>query len=356
MAKAKKLKSGNWRCLVYSHTDPEKKRHYESFTAPTKKEAEYMAAEFTMQRKRMKDSRNWTLGEAVDKYIELKRPVLSPTTISRYESVRNHAFQDLMNVPLRKISSLVLQDAINEEIARKPADKRTAALSPKTIRNNYGLIASTLRRYCPDQNFAVDLPKKARRIRTLPLPEDVYMAVYGTDIELPVLLAMWLSFTVSEIRGLTKSKSIDGDYITIREVMVNVDGQDIRKDLAKEVTRNRRHRMPEYIKALISEVEGDVIVPLSPSQLYKKLQKALKDADIPAISFHDLRHINASLMAMLHIPDKYAQERGGWKTDHVMKSVYTETFSEERKRVDDVIDGYFDKSVLHLELHRSLKN
>lgn len=38
---------------------------------------------------------------------------------------------------------------------------------------------------------------------------------------------------------------------------------------------------------------------------------------------------------------KLAQERGGWKTDHIMKSVYTETFSEERKRVDNVIDDYF---------------
>ena len=341
MAKAKKLKSGNWRCLVYSHTDSEGKRHYESFTAPTKKEAQYMAAEFTMQRNRMKDSRNWTLGEAVDKYIELKRPVLSPTTISRYESVRSHAFQALMNIPLRKLTSNMLQNAINDEINRKPADKRTTALSPKTVRNNYGLIASTLKRYCPDQHFAVDLPKKARRIRTLPLPEDVYKAVYGTDIELPVLLAMWLSFTMSEIRGLTKSKSIDGNYITIREVLVNVEGVDVRKDLAKEVTRNRRHRMPEYIKNLIDQVDGDIIVPYTPSQLYKKLQKALRASDVPLISFHDLRHINASLMAMLQIPDKYAQERGGWKTDHIMKSVYTETFSEERKRVDNVIDDYF---------------
>lgn len=341
MAKAKKLKSGNWRCLVYSHTDPEGKRHYESFTAPTKKEAEYMAAEFTMHKNRMKDSRNWTLGEAVDKYIDLKRPVLSPTTISRYESVRSHAFQDIMDIPLRKLTSNMLQNAINTEINRKPADKRTESLSPKTVRNNYGLIASTLKRYCPEQNFAVDLPKKARRIRTLPLPEDVYKAVYGTDIELPVLLAMWLSFTMSEIRGLTKSKSIDGDYITIREVLVNVEGVDVRKDLAKEVTRNRRHRMPEYIKNLIDQVDGDIIVPYTPSQLYKKLQKALRASDVPLISFHDLRHINASLMAMLQIPDKYAQERGGWKTDHIMKSVYTETFSEERKRVDNVIDDYF---------------
>ena len=345
MAKAKKLKSGNWRCLVYSHTDPDGKNHYKSFTAPTKAEAQYMASEFAMKKKRMKDSRNWTLGEAIDKYIDLKRPVLSPTTISRYESIRAHAFQNLMDIPVQKLTSTMLQNAINEEIRRKPADKRTTTLSPKTIRNNYGLISSTLKKFCPDHTFNVDLPKKARQIRTLPLPEEICRAVQGTDIELAVLLAMWLSFTESEIRGLTKSKSIDGDYITIREVLVNVKGEDVRKDLAKEETRNRRHRMPEYIKNLIDKVDGDIIVPLTPSQLYKKLQKALRDADVPLISFHDLRHINASLMAMLRVPDKYAQERGGWKTDHIMKSVYMETFSDERERVDNMIDEYFNSRI-----------
>lgn len=41
-------------------------------------------------------------------------------------------------------------------------------------------------------------------------------------------------------------------------------------------------------------------------------------------------------------PDKYAQERGGWSSDRVMKNVYTHTFSEEREKVDETIDNYFD--------------
>ena len=59
------------------------------------------------------------------------------------------------------------------------------------------------------------------------------------------------------------------------------------------------------------------------------------------MSFHDLRHMNASVMLALNVPDKYAMERGGWSTNHVMKSVYQHTFSAERKAVDDRIDDYF---------------
>ena len=52
--------------------------------------------------------------------------------------------------------------------------------------------------------------------------------------------------------------------------------------------------------------------------------------------------MNASVMLMLGIPDKYAMERGGWSSNGVLKSVYQHTFSAERKLVDERIDGFFN--------------
>ena len=69
---------------------------------------------------------------------------------------------------------------------------------------------------------------------------------------------------------------------------------------------------------------------------------------LPHMTFHDLRHINASVMALLQIPDKYAQERGGWKTDYTMKKVYTHTFSQGRLEADNKVNDYFERS-LNLE-------
>ena len=73
------------------------------------------------------------------------------------------------------------------------------------------------------------------------------------------------------------------------------------------------------------------------------------------MTFHQLRHLNASIMAVLNIPDKYAQERGGWKTDRVMKKVYTHTFCDERKAVDSIIDNYFSRIVQHEMQHEKQK-
>ena len=63
------------------------------------------------------------------------------------------------------------------------------------------------------------------------------------------------------------------------------------------------------------------------------------------MSFHDLRAVNASVMLLLGIPDKYAMERGGWATDNILKSVYQQTFSAERIKVDAMIDDYFNSIV-----------
>ena len=51
MAKAKKLPSGKWRALVYDYTDSNGKRKYQSFTAETKKEAEFLAADYSLNKK-----------------------------------------------------------------------------------------------------------------------------------------------------------------------------------------------------------------------------------------------------------------------------------------------------------------
>lgn len=46
-------------------------------------------------------------------------------------------------------------------------------------------------------------------------------------------------------------------------------------------------------------------------------------------------------MALLNVPDLYAQKRGGWATDRTMKLVYQHTMASKRNAVDQAIDAYF---------------
>ncbi len=334
MAKAKKLPSGNWRVQVFAGTDGNGKRIMKSFTAETKKEAEFLALQFTARHK--EPVSEMTVGKAIDKYIESKSNILSPTTISGYKKIRRNNLQGIMDIQLRRLTREAVQAEINSESAK---------LSAKSISNAYGLLSSALAVYAPDLNFKITLPKKKKEIRTMPEPEEIIRIVKGTEIELPCLLAIWLGMRMSEIRGLRKS-DIKNGCIVIQNSIVTVDGQQIEKEQTKTYDSTRIADLPEYIQKLIDNVEGEYITELSGQAIYKRFIRIQQKNGIePTIRFHDLRHMNASVMLKLNVPDKYAMERGGWATTSTLKSVYQHTFSAEREIVNRTVNDYFNKIV-----------
>ena len=338
MTKPQKLPSGNWRVRAYVGTDASGKKTMKSFTAPTKKEAEYMAASFLAERK--ETPTEMTVGKAIDKYIESKSNILSPATIRSYKTMRKNNLQGLMDIQLRNLTRNAIQSAVNAE-----AEK----LSPKTVHNAYGLLSSSLSVYAPDLNVKVSLPKKQKKIRNMPEPEEIIRLVQGTSIELPCLLAIWLGMRMSEIRGLKKS-DVTGNQLIIRRSIVTVEGEQIEKDSTKTYESTRISDIPPYIMNLIDNVETEYLTELTRDQIYTRFVRMQRDAGIePRISFHDLRHLNASVMVKLHVPDKYAMERGGWSTTSTLRNVYQHTFSDEREAVNQKINKYFNEIVEHSE-------
>lgn len=130
---------------------------------------------------------------------------------------------------------------------------------------------------------------------------------------------------------MKKGESVQGDYITINQVVIDVDGKETWKDLAKTPARIRRHRIPGYIKTLIDALpeNQNQLVPGSATAIGRRFSRLMAKNGI-TMNFHKLRHINASVMAFLKVPEKYALERGGWKSDRVMKKVYTHHFLTNR--------------------------
>lgn len=119
----------------------------------------------------------------------------------------------------------------------------------------------------------------------------------------------------------------------------------MRKEGGKEEQRSRVLDLPPYLARLIDQVEGDVIVPLTPRQISGRFSRLLKAKGLPHMTFHQLRHLNASTMAMLGIQKEIAQERGGWKTPYTMDQVYTHTFDAPRREADAKIDAYFSAQI-----------
>lgn len=153
MAKAKQLASGNWRVLLYIGME-DGQRKYKSFTAETKREAEYLAAEYAAHPKKEKASDSMTLGEAIDRYIAVKEGVLSPKTVREYRRFRRLYAQNIMDIRIQDLTTAILQGEVSRESLR---------LSPKSVRNVYGLLSATLGMFQPDVKYRVMMPQKVKR-------------------------------------------------------------------------------------------------------------------------------------------------------------------------------------------------
>lgn len=336
MAKAKKLPSGKWRVLLYVGKDDAGKRQYKSFTAETKKQAEADAALYSINKKKQ-EAAKMTIGEAIDRYIDSKENVLSPSTIRGYRGIRKNCLQGIMDVPLDDVTNMIVQSAINRDALH---------LSPKSLRNAHGLLSAALAVYLPDFTLRTTLPAKDHKIVELPSPKEVINAIRGTDVELPCMLALWLSLRMSEVRGI-KYSDIKNGVLTIRSTKINIDGQDVVRQKTKTYNSTRKIRVPDRIMKLIEnqkqDSDSEFVVTLSGQAIYKRLSRLLERNGIQHMRFHDLRHMNASVMLQLGVPDKYAMERGGWSTDSTLKQVYQHTFDDKRIEIDSQIDDYFNK-------------
>lgn len=351
MATAKKLPSGSWRVQVYAGKDAAGKPQYRSFTRPTKKEAEYEALQWQLHYKEVsRDSTAMTLAEAMDKYIKSKDGILSPSTIRGYDIIRRTHLQGLMEIRLNRLTPALIQEAINQEA--KPYTDRRGKLhtpSPKLVRNVHGLLSAVLTEYCPGLRLNTTLPQKKATEQSVLEPEEISVllkAVEGTEMEIPVLLAVWLCMRSSEITGLTwDCVDFQRGTVTVRQAKVRNSANEWVDKGTKTTGSTRTLNAPAYILdklAAAKEIaDTKYVVTIKGNGLYQRLKTILRKNGLPDIRFHDLRHTAASVMLLLNIPDKYAQQRGGWSGNNTMKSVYQHTMAAKRSAVDDVIDGYF---------------
>ena len=352
MPKAKRLPSGSYRCQVYAGKDAAGKRQYLSVTRPSRKEAEFEAAQLSMHHREVsRDTTMMTLSEAMEKYIQSKSAILSPSTIRGYHLTRKNHLQRLMDVRLNRLTPSMIQEAINQEAMPYQAPSgQIKTPSPKSVRNIHGLLSAVLSEYHPTFQPNTTLPQRTITEQTVLEPEQIgtlLRAVEGNEMEIPVLLAVWLCMRSSEITGLTwdcvdfRCKTVAVKQARVR----NKDNQWVEKG-TKTTSSTRTINAPDHIMNKLKEAKktatGDHVVTIKGNCLYQRLKVILKRHNLPNIRFHDLRHTAASVMVLLNIPDKYAQKRGGWATPNTMRAVYQHTMAAKRNSVDEQIDRFFE--------------
>lgn len=333
MANAKKLPSGAFRCLVYVGME-NGKRKYKSFTAPTKRKAEYAADRYLLLNKAQ---RELTIGQAADQYIELKKEVLSPATIRDYTITRESYLKSIENVMLADIDTPLVQ---------KWVSGMAATLSPKSVRNHYGFLRAVVGYYdkAKRNSLVPSLPPPVKRKYTLPTDADIKALLdyfRGTYMEAVVYLAAIGTLRRAEICGL-KRACFDGDYITVSTNIVrDASGNHVEKG-TKTPNSNRRIRMPHAVVVRILELcPEDPMIPLKPDTLSLYFGRAVRKLKLRPIKLHGLRHYSASVMHYLGIPTQYAMERGGWANERTLQDIYNGALEDKKDAFADAISDYF---------------
>lgn len=306
--KAHRLPSGSWRVQLQI----DGKRH--SFTDPVKKEALRKAQAFELLHA---DAPAATLGILIDRYIDNKYNVLSPSTLERYKRIRKQYMQPLMSVPLNQLTAERIQTEVNIMAGK---------YAPKTVRNAYGLVSSTLKQY--GIHYNITLPKKKPMEYHVPIEAQVWLMIdqASENLKTAIMLAAFCSLRRSEIVAL-RAEDITGNMIHVKRAAVyGPDNKLIYKDDNKTYHSDRYIQAPDVV---IEHLKGKTgrVCPVVPSTITADFIRLRNKMGLTC-RFHDLRHFFASFHHSLLIADQYIQKWGGWKSDAMLKAVYRNTLAD----------------------------
>lgn len=287
---------------------------------PTQKEAmQAMAAELDQKGTNHKIL---TFQDAAEKYVDMKRNVLSPRTIKEYAETAKRLPEWFQELKISEITQIELNKIVNELSKSK---------SPKTVRNYHGFISAVLGTYRPEMKIYTKLPQKVKNEPYTPSQEDVKRILAearGSVYEIPIALACY-GMRRSEICAL-RPEDIEGDIVHINKAMVLNENKEWVIKTTKTTESTRSIIIPMELADKIRN-QGYIFKGY-PETITKYMSRIEDKLKMPHFTLHKLRHYFASQMSALGIAEADILKMGGWETDHVMKSVYRHSMMEKEEQ------------------------
>lgn len=265
-----------------------------------------------------------TFETAANEYCKLKKNVISVTTYREYMNTCDRLSNHFKTLYIDQITVLDIQHEINNLAKNK---------APKTVRNYYGFIRSVIGTYREDFIIKIKLPQK--QIKEVYIPSDEVMKKLFTESQIrcngryyiPIVLGCY-GLRRSEICALTAEDIQDNIVHISKAKVMDVDKKWIIKDLLKNDTSFRSVPIAEDIAKQI--ITQGYVYQGHPNDITGFINDFCRENNIPTFSIHKLRHYFCSRLSSENIDVETIMKLGGWKTDHVMKTIY-------RHSVDDKV-------------------
>jgi integrase len=363
MATIKKNDNGTYKATVYVGRDSNGTMLRKFATRNSLKECKKAARELESQveSKSLNNLSMMKMSDYMDKWLEINKPLLAPTTVKGYKMyIKLHFKPAFGTMKVNQITDMHIKQYI--------ADKLKGKLSSTTVRKHFFTLSKMFYDALKTKSPCVDIkaPKNAEFTPTIPTEaefNEIYLAFkkIGIEDEAIILLAGWCGLRRGEIFALKWNDLNEKDgTIRIDEALaLEEEGYKFEFKDPKSHNGIRTIAVPDYLIDLLKTIkqskpkksddkkenEVDIqyeIFTQNPHSFTKKYRKTInkEENNLPKIRFHDLRHYHASLLYKNKVPDQYAAGRLGhdiW----VLKKIYQHLGLEETKELDQQVKNIF---------------
>ncbi len=290
-----------------------------------------------------------TVKQFLEQWLEeVHKPSIRIGTYKGYRGyLDKHILPALGHIPLQKLTPQNVQAFYTR--------KQQEGLSAKSVNNIHGMLHKALdhavrwglvpRNVCD----AVSLPKKARH-EIQPLTEkqarQLLVAARGHSLEGLLTLAVTTGMRSGELLALKwQDINFDSGSLHIRRSMGYISGKGYLEFEPKtargrrkivlppfvcEVLKQHRTRqLEERLKAGTRWQDHDLVFCniyggyFDPAHLRQRFDKLLKEAGLPDVRFHDLRHSAATILLSMGVPAKVVQEILGHSQISMTMDIYS---------------------------------
>lgn len=273
---------------------------------------------------------NTSLKGYMREYIEIKRNILSPSTIRAYSQMLRATPQWFLNIKLLDVTQADIQKVINEYHLTHSA---------KSARNLNGFIIPVIKMYRPNFHPQILLPKARQYQPNLPTKEEVLKVIdYFKDTEFSISIQLaCLGLRRSEICALEIS-DLKGNVISITKGKVfDEHHKNVVKDMPKTLASVRKVYVPDKLADEIRQ--KGYIYKGNLNAILKALYKAQDELGIHRFRLHDLRHFYVSYAHSMGMVDADIMKAAGYTTDQTMKKIYRHSLDvgDEQRRINNNI-------------------
>jgi integrase len=372
----KRKGSETYTVSVYTGRDPAtgKPRYRQHGGFRTRREAEQARAELVTKINRgsyVMPSRQ-TVADYLREWLAAAKVDLRPSTIPGYENaVEKHLIPGLGRTLLQALSSHQLTAFYAQLLERGRCDG-SGGLSPRTVRIIHAVLSRALsdaveaqllernpaeRARPPRTKTAEESARKARRFWSAEEVQTFLASIHDHPLRAALHLATTTGLRRGELLGLRwRDLDLEAARLSVAQTLVAPRGQlifsepktrhgrrsvDLDEETVAILRAYKKRQLEERLAFGPGYEESDLLFrqadgsPVHPHLFSVVFKRAVKEAGLAPLRFHDVRHSHVALLARAGVPAKVIQERVGHHSAGFTLDNYGGTFpSQHREAVE----------------------